>query len=327
MQASVAIEGAGGYRDVDIVAGEKLGILWALCNDNADATFALSHGHHFGKQVLGVPSGESNEADVPSPATVHLYIAVSSVLLLVLMVMGTSAGSWLIGVQHRKHASAPHGAHGAQNLAAGAPSYCSGPRAVARFGRTPFAAFVALVALLIMCTTLLVKPATSDDTDGTGPLFATVFTTPASTSLREQALFYGFVAITSFLLLLGTSAPTSKFNIVRWVTEGRVKVCTWSFAGGDLVLVLVWLLSNVYYALVWNDHYSNVAFTAQRAGLVSGHLLEINLALQLLPITRNSIWCACFGVSFERAVKLHRRLGWYSFSSRASTSYRGTSSG
>jgi hypothetical protein len=40
---------------------------------------------------------------------------------------------------------------------------------------------------------------------------------------------------------------------------------------------------------------------------MSGHLLQLNLALTMLPVTKNTIWLqTLYGISFERAVKFHR---------------------
>jgi hypothetical protein len=47
----------------------------------------------------------------------------------------------------------------------------------------------------------------------------------------------------------------------------------------------------------------------ERVTRVIGHLNEINMALLILPVTRNSIWFLLFGIPFERALIYHRRLG------------------
>lgn len=41
----------------------------------------------------------------------------------------------------------------------------------------------------------------------------------------------------------------------------------------------------------------------------AGYTLAIALGLQLLPVQRFGVWSTLFGVSYERAVRLHRWLG------------------
>ena len=40
-----------------------------------------------------------------------------------------------------------------------------------------------------------------------------------------------------------------------------------------------------------------------------GYTLALALGLQLLPVTRWSVWLPVFGVSFERGVRFHRWTG------------------
>lgn len=53
--------------------------------------------------------------------------------------------------------------------------------------------------------------------------------------------------------------------------------------------------------------------TKAAVGRGAGYALAASMGLQLLPAARNSIWLPIFGVSFERALKLHRWAGWVTF--------------
>ena len=71
-----------------------------------------------------------------------------------------------------------------------------------------------------------------------------------------------------------------------------------------LALAVLWAQTNVWYA-------SQVFSSGQGLSVwrASGYVLAAALGLQLLPVTRFSLWAVLFGVSFERAVKFHRWVG------------------
>ena len=48
---------------------------------------------------------------------------------------------------------------------------------------------------------------------------------------------------------------------------------------------------------------------------VLGHLTTLTVSLLALPVARNGLWDAAFGVPFERAVRYHRGLGWLTWAS------------
>ena len=46
-----------------------------------------------------------------------------------------------------------------------------------------------------------------------------------------------------------------------------------------------------------------------------GHLTTLTVSLLALPVARNGLWDAAFGIPFERAVRYHRGLGWLTWGS------------
>jgi len=300
---------------VDIAPKAKLGIIWAHGPD--DFQYHGSGPDDRGVLILGLAGGSAQ-----SPSTRNLYWATLALTALVLAVLlfGFAVGC---GGLHRKNI----GLHGPSQ------HFLGGTTAIV------FSAFAALVAASVVW----IKP---DSTAASSSIFGSF-----QEGTADQAAWHLFVAVVVVLLLLGTVPP--QWHAVHWLLALEVPVpsidivsvrapakvrndrsasdkraaqprssrpgvgITWSvISGGELTVVLVWATFNGWHAYYWADHYDYLAskFEAQRVALVLGHLIEVNLGLQLLPVARNSVWCACFGLGFERAVRLHRWLGTVIFS-------------
>ena len=86
---------------------------------------------------------------------------------------------------------------------------------------------------------------------------------------------------------------------------------------GELLLVCVGLFLFGFWLYFWRWDYARIeneaALDKHRQlhiwARVFGHLTSLSFSLLLLPAARNSMWVACFGVPFERAVRYHRFLG------------------
>ena len=97
-------------------------------------------------------------------------------------------------------------------------------------------------------------------------------------------------------------------------TEWRIGVTI-----GELLLVTTVLAYTAYFVCFWlitfprmyqeatemNDPYP----ATQTAARLMGHITTLTMSLLSLPIARNSVWEAVWGVPFERALRWHRLLG------------------
>lgn len=87
---------------------------------------------------------------------------------------------------------------------------------------------------------------------------------------------------------------------------------------------------NVVLALLvwWFIYYYTLPYIVEKAhsdpsgysvlahfALTFGHMNDVTVSLLVLPVTRNSIWEALFGVSFERSIKYHRWIARIAFTS------------
>jgi predicted ferric reductase len=116
-------------------------------------------------------------------------------------------------------------------------------------------------------------------------------------------VFYAFIALLSLLLLAAQAHPDSRLFALKR------RVAMLGVSAGELLLAALYVGLNAW----WYVHYQNAA-DLTGAGLVRtakvvGHLNELNVALVLLPVARNSVWCWLFGLPFEKLVRYHRVLG------------------
>eukprot|EP00753_Platysulcus_tardus_P010191 PLAT2515.1.p1 GENE.PLAT2515.1~~PLAT2515.1.p1 ORF type:complete len:856 (+),score=262.15 PLAT2515.1:212-2569(+) len=123
----------------------------------------------------------------------------------------------------------------------------------------------------------------------------------------DVAVYYGTLVLLSFLLLSNLARPSSRLfalkrlhvlHVWRW----RV---TWSV--GVLLLAVLYILLHVFVL-----SYSNAVLpmTAKdRLARTLGHVTELNMALLTLPVARNSFLFLLYGISFDRALFIHRFLG------------------
>jgi predicted ferric reductase len=135
------------------------------------------------------------------------------------------------------------------------------------------------------------------------------------------AALAAFVALVCVGFWLSTARPSSWLHFLhtnhalklfhaRGHPLGRFST-TVEMTNGELLVVLFWVLLQVNVLIQFDGRLANGPATEAtlRNALKLGHLVELAFGLQLLPVTRNSIWVTVFGVAFERAIKLHRTLG------------------
>lgn len=99
---------------------------------------------------------------------------------------------------------------------------------------------------------------------------------------------------------------------MRWIHVFNFK--TLPFINMSLVevgLVLMWLCFNVVvffwqYYFNFNEFPESWPLILIRLARTLGHINNLNLGLVLLPVARNSLWLPLLGLSFERAIRLHR---------------------
>ena len=72
----------------------------------------------------------------------------------------------------------------------------------------------------------------------------------------------------------------------------------WHLTVGELFVLVAYFASMAAFVLS--------AVTGLAWAVILGHLTAVHLTLAVLPASRNSVWHALFGVSFERAIKWHR---------------------
>jgi predicted ferric reductase len=90
---------------------------------------------------------------------------------------------------------------------------------------------------------------------------------------------------------------------------------------GELAVIAAIVMLFVYWLYYWRYKYKrlrieaspDVHAQAQVWARVMGHMSNLSFSLLLLPAARNSMWVACFGIPFERAVKYHRGMGFVAY--------------
>lgn len=83
---------------------------------------------------------------------------------------------------------------------------------------------------------------------------------------------------------------------------------------GELILIPLWIVINFAWVFVpaWNLSIRGLD-PLNIAGRVFGQLNLLNFTLIMLPVTRHSIWVWIFGIPFERALKYHRWIGFWTY--------------
>eukprot|EP01080_Neovahlkampfia_damariscottae_P010064 gene10064-2486_t len=74
-----------------------------------------------------------------------------------------------------------------------------------------------------------------------------------------------------------------------------------------IFLSVTWIAMSTYHSIVDT---SNIIHIIAK---VSGQLNLLNFGFVLLPVTRHSIWNFVFGIPFDRAIKYHRWVGFWSY--------------
>jgi hypothetical protein len=90
-------------------------------------------------------------------------------------------------------------------------------------------------------------------------------------------------------------------------------------SAGELLLLAAVLALYVFWVWYWGFQYARIPQeiasmndehpVTHATARLAGHLTTLTLSLALLPVTRNSVWEAVFGVPFDRAVRFHVALG------------------
>eukprot|EP00455_Lapot_gusevi_P053492 TRINITY_DN834_c0_g1_i3.p1 TRINITY_DN834_c0_g1~~TRINITY_DN834_c0_g1_i3.p1 ORF type:complete len:1190 (-),score=250.86 TRINITY_DN834_c0_g1_i3:81-3254(-) len=79
---------------------------------------------------------------------------------------------------------------------------------------------------------------------------------------------------------------------------------------GELFLICLYGLFNVYWAVLYFENESRLSVPTKLEvwARMLGHVLELNIGMLILPVSRYSLWSFLFGLSFERMVQYHRYL-------------------
>lgn len=113
---------------------------------------------------------------------------------------------------------------------------------------------------------------------------------------------------------VGGGSPAPAGTWARWLHP-----FPWGTTVGEVLVVSLLVMLYVAWFLYWSVFFTHIEEEAksngqmhpqfQRWARVFGHMTTLSFALLMLPVARDSVWTCVFGVSFERAVKLHRWLG------------------
>lgn len=99
---------------------------------------------------------------------------------------------------------------------------------------------------------------------------------------------------------LGAASPCSKRIFGMWALSG-------------LILSIIYLALNLGWALVWvvvwPEKNPKPATLLETIARVLGNMVSANMAIAVLPATRNSLLVFLLGTSFERTLGFHRWLG------------------
>jgi hypothetical protein len=126
----------------------------------------------------------------------------------------------------------------------------------------------------------------------------------------DVLFYYGFIYSILIAALLTRFVPRMKR-----IFHSRVAFL-WRYTVGELMLGLLllgliigeFLYYYLYVPVVKQEPYSSI--NAIKDGAVAvGQTASLVLGLLLLPVTRNSVWCLVFGVSYSVAINFHILLG------------------
>ena len=125
-------------------------------------------------------------------------------------------------------------------------------------------------------------------------------------ALIGMILLYGLIAMFSILAVSACRLRSTIFGIPVGHSFPKLASAL-DITYGELVLLAAYLFAAglpVILSLIWGQAPSTLA------EFVGKHIL-LNLAFIVFPVTRTSLWVRLFGISFERAVKYHRVLAWW----------------
>jgi hypothetical protein len=106
----------------------------------------------------------------------------------------------------------------------------------------------------------------------------------------------------ALLLAVGFDGFLSRGEIIMHAFLWGIIIIWFCFWTGQFPSTFNYLTSNV--ALAADNNYNN-----QVAARVFGHISNLLLSLIILPVSKTGLWVDVFGVSFERALRIHRILG------------------
>jgi predicted ferric reductase len=112
---------------------------------------------------------------------------------------------------------------------------------------------------------------------------------------NEINVFVSTSIVFFFMLLIFLVITSNKNNILFNHYYGKYPI-------GLIIFIIIYLL--------WYIGILTYSFTNENRTLIRlGHFVSLNLMLNILPITRNSIWVVLFHLSHERLLIIHRLMG------------------
>ena len=117
----------------------------------------------------------------------------------------------------------------------------------------------------------------------------------------------GFAARVSATVRAALRRRVRAPRVLRGTTVGALVLC------GLLTMLAVaeahyWLFGHRFQCNVYTCHNGTASWQEQVAR-AAGQLANCAFGLLLLPCARNSVWTVAFGVPWEAAIEIHRRLG------------------
>eukprot|EP00742_Colponemidia_sp_Colp-10_P009417 GILJ01010266.1.p1 GENE.GILJ01010266.1~~GILJ01010266.1.p1 ORF type:complete len:799 (-),score=93.67 GILJ01010266.1:147-2372(-) len=167
-------------------------------------------------------------------------------------------------------------------------------------GLHPLFTFLATLALFALC--LMFAALSNSLINGRGKGVLPIWLSRLAT---DVVIFYSVVAIALFAFYLHLARPWTFLSIVH-----RQVRALGNMSMGELFVIFCFIALNGYWFAHWFLDDELAAYRlVERIARVLGHSNELNMALLVLPVTRNSVWFYVFGIPFERAIKYHRWIG------------------
>lgn len=136
---------------------------------------------------------------------------------------------------------------------------------------------------------------------------------------QSLGVFYGFLAITSTIMLLARRYKSIFNYLHKAVLQGK------HISNGEVIMsagVASLLLFNVVF---WYNRYSFMMMNGTLyegwikgtnkqecflATQVTGRILDVSLGLLMIPVAKNSVLQLLLGISYDATIRFHKNMGW-----------------